>query len=40
MPLFLLTVFAKNEKDNLTTAEQAAAVAVSKTLLATYGAET
>jgi len=39
MPLFLLTVFAKNEKDNLTKAEQAAAVAVSKMLLATYGAE-
>lgn len=37
MPLFLLTVFAKNEKDNLTKAEQAAAVAVSKQLLATYG---
>ncbi len=38
MPLFLLTVFAKSEKDNLTKAEQAAAVAVSKELLATYGA--
>lgn len=37
MPLFLLTVFAKNEKDNLTRAEQAAAVAMSKELLATYG---
>jgi hypothetical protein len=36
MPLFLLTVFAKNEKDNLTQAEQAAAVALSKELLATY----
>jgi hypothetical protein len=40
MPLFLLTVFAKNEKDNLTKSEQAAAVALSKTLLATYGADT
>ena len=39
MPLFLLTVFAKNEKDNLSKAEQAAAVAVSKELLATYGAK-
>lgn len=39
MPLFLLTVFAKNEKDNLTKAEQAAAVALSKELLATYGAK-
>lgn len=38
MPLFLVTVFAKNEKDNLTKAEQAAAVALSKELLATYGA--
>ena len=37
MPLFLLTVFAKNEKDNLTKVEQAAAVAFSKELLATYG---
>lgn len=37
MPLFLLTVFAKNEKSNLTRAEQAAAVALSKQLLATYG---
>jgi hypothetical protein len=37
MPLFLLTVFAKSEKDNLTKAEQAAAVALSKELLATYG---
>jgi len=37
MPLFLVTVFAKNEKDNLTKAEQAAAVALSKALLATYG---
>jgi hypothetical protein len=37
MPLFLVTVFAKNEKDNLTKAELAAAVALSKQLLATYG---
>ena len=39
MPLFLLTVFAKNEKDNLTKAELAAAVELSKQLIATYGAE-
>jgi len=38
IPLFLVTVFAKNEKDNLTKAEQAAAVALSKELLATYRA--
>lgn len=37
MPLFLVTVFAKNEKDNLTAAEQAAAVDLSKRLVATYG---
>jgi hypothetical protein len=38
IPLFLVTVFAKNEMDNLTKAEQAAAVALSRELLATYGA--
>lgn len=38
MPLFLLTVFAKNEKANLSRTEQATAVALSKELLATYGA--
>ncbi len=37
MPIYLITVFAKNEKDNLTRAEQAAAVELSKTLIATYG---
>jgi len=37
IPLFLLTVFAKNEKDNLSKAEQAAAVQLSKALLETYG---
>jgi len=36
MPLFLVTVFAKYEKANLTKAEQAAAVALSNELLATY----
>lgn len=39
MPLFLLTVFAQNEKDNLTKAEQAAAVELSKKLIATYGVQ-
>ncbi len=37
MPIFLVTVFAKNEKDNLSKAEQAAAVQLSKTLLDSYG---
>ena len=37
MPIFLVTVFAKNEKDNLTKVEQAAAIALSKTLIASYG---
>lgn len=37
IPLFLVTVFAKNEKDNLSKAEQAAAVELSKALLAAYG---
>lgn len=39
IPIFLLTVFAKNEKGNLTRSEQAAAVAASKMLLASYGDE-
>lgn len=37
MPLFLLTVFAKNEKDNLSRKEQAELVELSKALLAYYG---
>lgn len=37
MPIFLVTVFAKNEKDNLTRAERAAAVELAKALVATYG---
>ena len=36
-PLFLVGVFAKNEKGNLTKAEQAHLVQLAKTLLATYG---
>lgn len=37
IPVFLVTVFAKNEKDNLTKAEQAELIAMSKALLARYG---
>jgi hypothetical protein len=37
MPIFLLTVFAKNEKDNLSKTEISAAVQLSKALLETYG---
>jgi hypothetical protein len=39
MPLFLLTVFAKNEKDNLSRIEQADLVETSKRIIATYGAK-
>lgn len=38
IPLFLVTVFAKNEKANLTQAEQAASVELSRRLIAAYGA--
>ena len=37
MPVFLVTVFAKNEKDNLSKAEQSELVALSKALIAHYG---
>jgi hypothetical protein len=37
MPIFLLSVFAKNEKDNLSNAELAVAVETSKRLIAAYG---
>jgi hypothetical protein len=37
VPIFLVTVFAKNEKDNLGRAEQAELIAMSKLLLARYG---
>ena len=37
MPIYLLTVFAKNEQDNLSRGEQAAAVELSKALIAQYG---
>jgi hypothetical protein len=38
MPLFLLTVFAKNEKDNLSRAEQADLIETSKRIISAYGA--
>ena len=37
MPLFLLTVFAKNEKDNLTRTELAEAIQFSKRIIASFG---
>jgi hypothetical protein len=37
VPLFLITVFAKNEKDNLGKAEQDELIVLGKTLLARYG---
>lgn len=37
IPIFLLTVFAKNEKDNLAKAEQAELIMLSKALIALYG---
>lgn len=37
MPLFLVTVFAKNERDNLSKAEQADLIALAKVLTAHYG---
>lgn len=37
LPIFLVTVFAKNEKDNLSKAQQAELVTMSKLLLAHYG---
>ena len=39
MPIFLVIVFVKNEKGNLTKAEQAAAVELSKRIVAMYGDE-
>lgn len=38
LPIFLVTVFAKNERDNLSRTEQAQLVALSKALIARYGA--
>ena len=37
IPIFLVTVFAKNEKDNLTKAKQAELIAMSKAVIARYG---
>jgi hypothetical protein len=37
VPIFLVTVFAKNERDNLSKSEQAELVILSKALLAHYG---
>lgn len=37
MPVFLLTVFAKNEKDNLSKAERNALAKVAKAIRDTYG---
>jgi hypothetical protein len=37
MPIFLVTVFAKNEKANLSKSELAAAIQLSKALLDSYG---
>lgn len=39
MPIFLVTMFAKNEKDNLSTSEKAALVELSKKLVDFYGAK-
>ena len=39
MPIFLVTVFAKNEQDNLGRAEQAELVALSKALINHYGGQ-
>lgn len=39
IPIFLVTVFAKNEKDNLSKGEQAILVDLAKELLARYGDE-
>lgn len=37
VPIFLVTLFAKNEKDNLSRAEQTELVALAKALAAHYG---
>jgi len=37
MPIFLVTVFAKNEKANLSRSEQTAAVLLARELVARYG---
>lgn len=37
MPIFLITVFAKNEKDNLSKIELSKAVEMSKAIVSAYG---
>lgn len=37
MPIVLITIFANNEKPNLSKSEQTAAVEMSKALVARYG---
>ena len=37
MPLFLMTVYGKNEKANLSPKELSAAVALSKSIIASFG---
>lgn len=37
MPIFLITVFGKNEKSTLSPTEQTAAVALSKAIIASHG---
>lgn len=37
MPIFLITLFAKNEQDNLTPLELAAATRLSRELISSYG---
>jgi hypothetical protein len=37
MPIFLITLFAKNEQDNLTPLELAAAIRLSRALISSYG---
>ena len=40
MPIFLVTVFAKNERANLSRNQQASVVALSRKILAAYGGKT
>ena len=39
MPIFLVTVFAKNEKDDLTPTERAAAVELSRRIIEAHGGQ-
>ena len=40
MPIFLVTVFAKNERANLSRSQQVSVVAMSRKILAAYGGKT